>query len=607
LDLPTSTRAIQAIVEFTYDPSAAAANKWIDVVSWKKSDREASFVFRISEVEKCFQLYFGDGKSIKGNTRIPLDGFRGRRCRLTYTRISDFTFVRLNSGDTAATRFVVHRAAVTARVPVALYEEGQPEAGITVHDAEFSNVAEDDLDLAAVERDLTESGGRSASSWSALARAYFWRREYSQSLAVARKAYHLDSSRINFVVFAKARSCISTLHPPEERPGAWRKFSSPHDVIFGRAKEAALSQKYEDSTRIFTKGVHRVFGAEPYGYSELHQDRICAAFSGLVEGIRGKVPAQVPDVKTTKRIIVSGMGWSGSGAVYDYLREFDGIEAIPGESPYIEGPSSLQAIHAALDDDRKFKQRVLDFFFGALIGYGFFRNNNDFKLFKSAREILSSKQYEEILASIEGWCALASAMFAADSQARRDRFSALADYTIERFSIGRKVPAGKIALLDNVVHIENADACIPFLGNTTLLCVFRDPRSNYVALVRERPSFNLDIHTYVRQRKQRLVGCTRAVASAESLAKEHPDRTVEAIRFEEFVLSENFREALAVRLGLNPQSRKQFSQFKPWESMRNVVLHQEHPSQDEIKVIAAELGAHCIEPGIRPLIEDNQG
>jgi hypothetical protein len=55
--------------------------------------------------------------------------------------------------------------------------------------------------------------------------------------------------------------------------------------------------------------------------------------------------------------------------------------------------------------------------------------------------------------------------------------------------------------------------------------------------------------------------------------------------------------------GLDPESQQRFSRFKPWESMLNVELHQAHPDQDEIRLIAAELAKYRVEPGIRPVNE----
>lgn len=611
VDFPEGDNAIQAEVDFTYDPSGLSARKWTNIVSLNKSDKEASFVFRVSNTENCFQLYFGDGTSVKGKVSIQTGGFGGKRCLLTCTRTSDFTFVHLSSGDLKVTRFVVHRGAVTFQVPAEHYQEGKPKDGITVHSADFNNLDVDDFSLDAVELELASGSSIHESRHHiktrlALAAAYFWKHEYSRSLALVRSAYHLDPSRINLASFAQARSCINALHSGKNRPDAWKDFSSPDDVMFAEAKEAALRRDAEKSARIFDVTVHRVLGAPPYLYSEPHRERICAAYFDLVK-FAGRPPPRLPQKRSIKKVIVSGLGWSGSGAVYDYLREFDGVMPILGETPYIEGNSSLQAIHESLDDERRLKERTLDFFFHALMGHGHFRYENDFKLFKQARSKLCQNEHEKHVTSLEGWCALATAVCAANGQARRDIFADLADHTINQFSIGRELPPGKIALLDNVVHIVNADACLPFLRDTTLLCVFRDPRSNYVALVREAPYFGKSAESYVHERKRRLPRCVLAAEAAATLADRCSDRTVEIIRFEEFVLSDGFRVALALDLGLDPKSQRRFSHFKPWESMRNVELHQEHPDQDEIDLIRAELGEYCVEPDIRPLNEVNQG
>ncbi len=63
--------------------------------------------------------------------------------------------------------------------------------------------------------------------------------------------------------------------------------------------------------------------------------------AGVFELLAGQCPgnndvsffgeAQHGSVQTSGKIILSGMNWSGTGALYDFFREFSGVRALPGE------------------------------------------------------------------------------------------------------------------------------------------------------------------------------------------------------------------------------------------------------------------------------------
>lgn len=594
-------------IEFTYIPREHESRSWINIVSLKKNDREAPFVFRFNAARRYFQVFFGDGKSTRGEAKIGAIEFAGKHCVLDYTRTRDFTFLTLTSEHVKEMRFVQHIGSIADATGKMDYEEGRPEDGFALHRNEFTKLVGGEVELSAIEEELVGvAGGRQGSntysnSLNALGSVYFSKGNYQRSLATLRVAYHLRPSAMSFEAFAKARGCINNLYEGDGRAEAWRNFSSPADHAFGKARRLVLSGDFEASTRSFNEAVDDVLGGPPYVHDAGMREKLRTAYLMLVAGTKGIAPKQTPHVEPVRKIIVSGLGWSGSGAIYDYLREFPGVVAIDGESPYIEGTESLRTIWSSLDDERKLRRRLTDFFFYALVGHGYLRNGGDFKLAKEARTKLASPDGDSYLDLIVGWCAIASAICAADPVARLSRFPQLADYTINHFCIGRDIAADQVVLLDNAVHIANSAECIPFLSHTNLLCSFRDPRSNYVALVRESSHFNASPEAYIKTRKKHLANSTAAAKSAVGLAQSYDDRAVEMVQFEEFVLSESFRVALAKRLRLRLDGQNKFTHFKPWESMRNVTLHVEHPRQEEIRLIEKELGEYCCEPGVRPL------
>src|SRR5690606_16538595 len=66
------------------------------------------------------------------------------------------------------------------------------------------------------------------------------------------------------------------------------------------------------------------------------------AFDLLVRGLSGEIQPPFNPGSPRRKVIVSGTGWSGSGAIYDYLREYTQIRAIRGESTAFEGQGGFR-------------------------------------------------------------------------------------------------------------------------------------------------------------------------------------------------------------------------------------------------------------------------
>lgn len=522
-------------------------------------------------------------------------------------RNGDISCATLESSDRKEVRIALHKGRLAAEVLPENYREGSADTGISVRKVNISKRLVRNTSLEIVESLLTDEGAERSigyyRSLNELGAEYFRLKEYRQALEVFEKISSATCSNINQVAFTKARSCISRVYEASDREVAWGRFSSPEDMLFGRARKALFEDDPEAAVRMFSEAVEKVFGGEVYQFEEDKRAALLKAFESLLMSDVTD-PFRLPQSKFVKVAIVSGMGWSGSGAVYDYLREFENVIAIKGETPYIEGSESLMAIYASLDHSGKLRERIFDFFFYALIGHCTFRNAGDFKLFRHARSKLLGGQCDRYLEAVQGWCLLARSVCSSEGEERYRRFLKLADYTVSRFSIDQDIPEGKVALLDNVVHINNSAECIKFLNNVTMFCTFRDPRSNYVALVREAAHFTSSVAAYIRNRKRATREALQTAQSAKQIANKAHDKAVEIVSFEEFVFSQSCRESLAKALGLSLEGQVRFKYFKPWESMRNVVLHQEHPDQEEIKLIEDELGQYCYEPCIRPLLDE---
>lgn len=597
--------AFEVHVEFKYT-LRETDRKWVDIVSWKETDTEAAFVFRINQRYRFFQLYFGDGEQIQGELKFDTNEFVDVVTTLTYRRSQDITYASLVAGERKDVRFAVHKGTLAANIPEEKYREGTSKNGVDLRRVEMSTFPAHRVSLDGAEQFLAEAYSFKSADYyrslNALGMEYFASKEYEKALNIFIQISSASSLNIYDVAFTRARSCINSLYQGSERTDVWGRFSSPEDALFGQARKSLSDGNTDAAVSTLSAAVREVFGGPGYQFSGKRLNAFINAFKSLVS-TENTDAVTLPSVKPISVAIVSGMGWSGSGAVYDYLKEFEEVVAIKGETPYIEGSESLRKIFAALDDTEQLKDRIFDFFFYALIGHCYYRDSGDFKLFQDARRRLRSDRRDEYLDAVQGWCLLARAVCNAEGEERSRLFIKLSDYTVQQFSIGCEIPEGKVALLDNVVHIGAAAECIKFLSNVTLFCTFRDPRSNYVALLREAGHFKSSVGAYIRGRRDSFSNAFQSVHSARLTASKDSRKAVEIVRFEEFVLSEEYRKGLAAKLGLDLSKQAKHEYFKPWASMRNVVLHQEHPNQDDIKRIEKELGEYCYEPCIRPLQE----
>lgn len=596
-------------VDFLYTPVNQKATRWLNIASLKIDDRQAAFVFRVNQELNIFQIYFGDGQKIYGRFNIDVNKFINKFSLLKYWRGRDYTLLSLETEDDCLVRFAMHINKVAFNVPASYYQEGCKNCGMDVRRVDFTNIPLDDINLQKAEALLLNHTGIIKDwgyydSMNSLAMAYFRLRKFDKSLEFFEAVSSSSAKLFRIVDFTKARACINQIFDSEDMSRAWGRFSSPEDLAFGEAHKSAIAGNKVHSLRVFRDAVEKTFGDNPYDFSGSEKQSLVDSFENLLQDSKGILPTEASMFSPIRIVIVSGMGRSGSSAVYDYLREFDDVTPIIGETSYIEGSDSLEMIYNSLNDDVELRIRILNFFFYALAGHSCYRGGGDFKLFKFARQKLLREDRGRYLKSIRDWCVVGSALLTARGVERSRIFSILSDLTVSQFSVGEFIPEGKLALLDNVVHIPHSHQCIKFLNRVTLLCTFRDPRSNYVAMVREWGQFTSGVEDFVKSRKIQYQENYRLVRAAADLADDEANKKVEFVQFEDFALSERYRERIASGLGLDFGRRKKHQYFKPWESVRNVILHLEHPDQNEIRMIEKELGKFCYEPCARPLLDE---
>ena len=419
------------------------------------------------------------------------------------------------------------------------------------------------------------------------------------ALPVTQQAIRRASPRINGTLWRRAAAALKAARTPATELAAfWAACEGPNEQALETARQGLLAGDAAAAAATLPGLDEQVFPPEA-------KEQLAACFALIGGADKGEAAGEDPEsivaeIRQPPILLAAGMGWSGSSAIFDYLAEFDRVTAVKGESPFISrGAVSLASIDAALEEPAQLRAELIDFLFFNLLGFARITKQSDLKEFAYARRRSLGEGQMAHLDAVLDYCRLARCLLqAAGPEDRRRAFAAMVKLVVVRFAIGAEVPEGHYALMDNVAPIAQIGQ-IGFLTETTIYCCFRDPRSNYVSRLREDPLFTRTPEKFISDFGKRRAALEKRV---EKSARD-PATSCRFLRvqFEEFILSERYRDALARELGLDLAARQRHSRLKPWESLRNVMLHQEHEKPDEIALIEAELGGYCVEPAIRPL------
>ena len=298
--------------------------------------------------------------------------------------------------------------------------------------------------------------------------------------------------------------------------------------------------------------------------------------------------------QAVKKILVSGMGWSGSGAMLYFLRDFEtvGLYGVE-EDKFINGTPSLKTLRGTVDDLIKFNDEMIDFFWFTLFG---------FAKYKSASELCSTRTaIKRTFSNHSIEYALAVNQFLKEiySTIQEDSFSKLKfDSISSKFinsvlqpALTRKQPDESI-LLNNVIDIQNISLC-SMLDNFNILCSFRDPRAQFVSMMEGNPHYkeplicSMFIRTYRNIRDKFLL-------DLKELKIQEP--YIHSVQFEEFVLDEEYRNSITERIGLDLTCHRGYIFFDPKVSEKNIYNYKKYRNQKIIQKIETELSEYCRDP-----------
>ncbi len=400
---------------------------------------------------------------------------------------------------------------------------------------------------------------------------------------ICRKSEEKASPRL----FTRLRNAIDHTTDKENRNDIWKSTCSKRGQKAELSSSKLVNGNYEESLEIFSSLVEEIFNDDKtrrlwIDSFKCLQDCIRKDFLSL--GCKEKYSKEIFPYK---KVIVSGMGWSGSGAIYDYFREFRSVFPIPDELKFIQSDPGLYSLWKKSNNVDLFNKELLSFFNLCLMGFGAYRNWQSAIAAFFARSMSLSRKHLLYARGINRFCREAKKSYV-DHVFDKNKFRNMANIIWDTVASFKGANKSNIVLFDNIIHTWKIEA-IDFLSNTHVFCSFRDPRSNYVALLQESPLFVDTVNVYVERHKRHRVLFDKIYNSLNN------QDSVTAVQFEKFILSEKYRTQLANKVRLNFSEQKKYSYFQPWISEKNVFLHESYENQDEIRIIEKALPEYCID------------
>lgn len=311
-----------------------------------------------------------------------------------------------------------------------------------------------------------------------------------------------------------------------------------------------------------------------------------------VSMISGTTPAPVSK-SALRKIFVCGIGWTGSGAVYDALTEHDRLAEMPeapvdrylnddtgNEMMFIQGPSGLGHIWRTARQKRIVRRLELwELFRCHVLGAGSIGYSEQ----KSSRAASN-------LISLAGnrYTGIFRAMFEEFSKQRDETdlptMHRILNTAAESLTT---VFAGDHAcvVFNNAVFGRNLDMLAIF-DNFRAAVVVRDPLDTYA----DRKTHDLKHWMSPADFVQFYRDSRRAIESSRNELTRNQAETVREVDFENFVLDQEYRRTIIDWLLDQQNANRVRSRFEPARSALNIGIHRQLLTVDERATIETELG-----------------
>lgn len=302
-------------------------------------------------------------------------------------------------------------------------------------------------------------------------------------------------------------------------------------------------------------------------------------------------------------IFSCGFGFSGSGAVTDFLRDFDGCE-LPfggGELSWFKGNERTgwtgadQLIEYVGVCREEYHWHVVNFFLTSFLGvHGLVTFDGEVTL-SSGRLALVQRQAKRAIlnlwlsseADIRELVMLGRGLFEGlVSAAHSANVEELFRDFFRRLIESRFPPeAGERCVFDNSIKAYELEL-LRLMPQAQAIVTRRDPRDQFVARAYESGNGGLSVQEFVRSFQRRERGCRMALLDPRIR------RAVHELQFEEFVLEPSSRDRLCGDLGL-PKPEEEYGNLG--KSRQNIGIHKHWPNRKDILYIEKKLRKYLVE------------
>lgn len=298
--------------------------------------------------------------------------------------------------------------------------------------------------------------------------------------------------------------------------------------------------------------------------------------------------ANIRRYQVTKKICVSGMGWSGSGALYDFLKEFHNIKSVDGEFQHISGVTSIKTIRGCEDNYDLWRKEVLRFFGLTLFGFAKYSNYQEYRSLLTANRFTLSENKYIYARGANDFCKSIISSYS-EKGVNVSKLKNSINILLNGIAgLESSSNSNSILMFDNIIKLHRLKE-IDYMDDTTILCTYRDPRSNYVALYYENLKIQKNVKEFIKEYKTK-----RQQAKKEYIKITNKDSVIN-VQFEEFVSSEDYRNKLAERIDLDLSAQNKYEYFQPWVSQKNIYNYKDFPDQQAIRLIEKELSEYLWE------------
>ena len=378
----------------------------------------------------------------------------------------------------------------------------------------------------------------------------------------------------------------------------WKMFTLPYMKSVHTLIQVIVKQKDLDIPRVKNQFISIINSSNLNDiYKKCYLESFEIFTNSFVDDILGNQKLFIPFNHNTNKVIIAGIKYSGSSAVYDFLKEFKDVSLLNIEKPILEN-KKLGFINLInkFEDKQLQIEDVINFYFVNIICCTLIFDSNYYTQirfnFRELRAVKNKTAYLELILSCSTIISnIIREIRKGDHTSKSIILSLLkqlGNFIVDLSFVD--FPSTVTPISRTLFHIDNMKI-LNYIDNITFIPVLRDPRSRYVSYISD--DFNdISIDRYI---KESLNSYKKYEQELTSISQQSgSNNLIYPISFEDFVLNEEYRIELLGKIGINISQHvypKKF--FVVDDSIKNVYNFINYSNQDEISCIKSQLDSYC--------------